>query len=115
MAKPLLYARRMHLLRFALLPLLSLAGCQSSGTSIDPDNVAQPASAKFRCAGGQTIAVENLGSKVKVTTPDGGTVELPSLPTGSRSRYSEGQTALVLNGRDALFMVTGNTPLECKR
>jgi membrane-bound inhibitor of C-type lysozyme len=102
-------------LRFALLPLIALAGCQSTGSVIDPDNVAQPRSATFRCAGGQSIAVENLGSKVNVTTPEGGTLELPSLPAGSRSRYSEGQTALVLNGRDALFMITGRTPLECKR
>ena len=61
------------------------------------------------------MAVENLGNKVNVTTPEGGTIELPSLPAGSRSRYSQGQTALVLNGRDALLMVTGRAPLECKR
>jgi membrane-bound inhibitor of C-type lysozyme len=102
-------------LRFVLFLPLAFAGCQSSGSSIDPDNVAQPRSAKFRCDSGQSIAVENLGSKVNVTTPEGATVELPSLPAGSRSRYSEGQTALVLNGRDALFMITGRPPLECKR
>jgi hypothetical protein len=105
----------MNSFRFALMSLIALPGCQSSGSAIDPDNVAQPRAATFRCAGGQSIAVENLGSKVNVTTPEGGSIELPSLPAGSRSRYSEGQTALVLNGRDALFMVTGRTPLECKR
>jgi membrane-bound inhibitor of C-type lysozyme len=105
----------MKLTRFACLVIVALAGCQSSGSSIDPDNVAQPRSAKFRCADGQSISVENLGAKVSVTTPGGATVELPSLPAGSRSRYSEGQTALVLNGRDALFMITGREPLECKR
>jgi membrane-bound inhibitor of C-type lysozyme len=105
----------MNFVRFAVLVPIALAGCQSSGSSIDPENVAQPRAAKFRCIGGQSIAVENLGSKVNVTTPEGAIVELPSLPAGSRSRYSEGQTALVLNGRDALFMTTGRTPLECKR
>ncbi len=105
----------MKSLRFGLMALISVSGCQSSGTSIDPENVQQPRSAKFRCSGGQSIAVENLGSKVSVTTPEGGIVELPSLPAGSRSRYSEGQAALVLNGRDALFMVTGRPPIECKR
>lgn len=105
----------MKLSRFAFLISIVCAGCQSSGPSIDPDNVSQPRSAQFRCAGGQSIAVENLGNKVNITTPEGEKVELPSLPSGSRSRYSEGQTALVLNGRDALFMITGKAPLECKR
>jgi membrane-bound inhibitor of C-type lysozyme len=105
----------MKLLRFAFLISIACAGCQSAGPNIDPDNVSQPRSAQFRCAGGQSISVENLGSKVNVTTSEGATVELPSLPAGSRSRYSEGQTALVLNGRDALLMVTGRAPLECKR
>lgn len=105
----------MKLSRFVLLVPLAVTGCQSSGSNIDPENTTQPRSAKFQCAGGQSISVENLGAKVNVTTPEGGTVELPSLPTGSRSRYSQGQTALVLNGRDALLMVTGRAPLECKR
>jgi membrane-bound inhibitor of C-type lysozyme len=105
----------MKLFRFAVLVPIAFAGCQSSTSSIDPDSVAQPRSAKFRCSDGQSIAVENLGRKVNVTTPEGATVELPSLPAGSRSRYSEGQTALVLNGRDALLMTTGRAPLECKR
>jgi membrane-bound inhibitor of C-type lysozyme len=105
----------MKLSRFAFLISIVCVGCQSSGQSIDPDNVSQPRSARFLCADGQSISVENLGSKVNVTTAEGAIVELPSLPAGSRSRYSEGQTALVLNGRDALFMSTGKAPLECKR
>jgi membrane-bound inhibitor of C-type lysozyme len=105
----------MKLVRFALLVPIAISACQSSGSSIDPENVAQPRSAKFRCSGGQSITIENIGNKVKVTTPEGGTVELPSFPAGSRSRYSAEQTALVLNGRDALFMITGRAPLDCKR
>lgn len=114
-ASALIYSPCMRMTRFAPLAFAAISGCQTSSPAVDPDSVVQPRTATFRCAGGQLIAVENLGSKVNVTVPSGGTIELPALPTGSRSRYSEGQTALVLNGRDALFMVTGQTPLECKR
>jgi hypothetical protein len=95
--------------------MLLIAACQSTTTSgIDPDGVAQPPKSTFRCTGGVALQVESLGSSVKVTSPEGVSVSLPAL-AGSRSRYSEGQTAMVFNGREALFMVTGKTPLECKR
>ena len=92
-----------------------LAACQSATPGIDPESVTQPPQSTFRCTGGAVLKVESLGSSVNVTQDNGSTVSLPALPTGSRSRYSEGQTALVFNGREALFMVTGKPPLECKR
>ena len=95
--------------------LLLLAACQSTPSGIDPESITQPPQSTFRCTGGATLKVESLGSSVNVTQDNGSTVSLPALPTGSRSRYSEGQAALVFNGRDALFMITGKTPLECKR
>jgi hypothetical protein len=94
--------------------LLLLAACQSTTSGIDPDSIAQPPKSTFRCTGGVALEVENLGSSVNVTSPAGASISLPAL-SGSRSRYAEGQTAMVFNGREALFMVTGKTPLECKR
>jgi hypothetical protein len=105
----------MTIRRHAPLLLLFLAACQSTPSGIDPESVTQPPQSTFRCTGGATLKVESLGPSVNVTQDNGSTVSLPALPTGSRSRYSEGQTALVFNGRDALFMVTGKPPLECKR
>ena len=105
----------MTIRRFALLLPLLLAACQSTTSGIDPESVTQPPQSTFRCTGGATLKVESLGARVNVTQDNGSIVSLPALPTGSRSRYSEGQTALVFNGREALFMITGKTPLECKR
>jgi hypothetical protein len=105
----------MTIRRYAPFLLLLLAACQSTTSSIDPESVTQPPLSTFRCTGGATLKVESLGSKVNVTQENGSVLSLPALPTGSRSRYSEGQAALVFNGRDALFMITGKPPLECKR
>lgn len=105
----------MTIRRHALLLLILAAGCQSAPSGIDPESVTQPPLSTFRCTGGAALKVENAGSKINVTQDNGSVLTLPALPSGSRSRYSEGQTALVFNGRDALFMVTGRPPLECKR
>jgi hypothetical protein len=104
----------MPIRRFSPALLLLLAACQSAPSGIDPDSVSQPPKSTFRCTGGVALEVENLGSSVNVTSPSGASVSLPAL-AGSRSRYSEGQTAMVFNGREALFMVTGKSPLECRR
>jgi hypothetical protein len=104
----------MTIRRYAPLFPLLLAACQSTTSGIDPESVTQPPKSTFRCKGGVALEVESLGSSVKVTSPEGASVSLPAL-SGSRSRYAEGQTAMVFNGREALFMVTGKTPLECKR
>ena len=104
----------MTIRRTAPLLFLLAAACQSAPSGIDPESVTQPPLSTFRCTGGVALKVENLGSSVNVTSNSGASVSLPAL-SGSRSRYSEGQTAMVFNGREALFMVTGKPPLECKR
>jgi hypothetical protein len=105
----------MTIRRSAPLILLLLTACQSTTSGIDPESVTQPPQSTFRCTGGATLKVESLGSSVNVTQDNGNLIALPALPAGSRSRYSEGQAALVFNGREALFMVTGKPPLECRR
>jgi hypothetical protein len=105
----------MSIRQYSPLLLLLLAACQTATSGIDPESVTQPPLSTFRCTGGATLKVESLGSKINVTQDNGSVLSLPALPAGSRSRYSEGQAALVFNGRDALFMITGRPPLECKR
>ena len=105
----------MPIRRSPFLLFLLLASCQSTPTGIDPESVTQPPKSTFFCKGGAKLEVESAGSSVNVTTDNGSVLKLPSLPAGSRSRYSEGQAALVFNGREALFMITGKPPLECKR
>lgn len=109
------YSWAMTIRWLVLLAFMVLASCQSSPSLKDPDTEPQPRSAQFNCDNGEAIRVENLGGSVNLTKADGSVIVLPALPDGSRSRYSEGQTALVFDGRTALFMETGQSPLQCKR
>ncbi|WP_281435886.1 hypothetical protein [Oricola nitratireducens] len=40
---------------------------------------------------------------------------MPASPAGQSTRYSEGIYALILEGRDATWFVSGEVPLECRR
>jgi hypothetical protein len=52
------------------------------------------------------VRVQGLGDDV---------LELPASPATQRSRYGEQPYALVLEGREALFMKNGQPPLTCTR
>ncbi|GHC74031.1 hypothetical protein [Limoniibacter endophyticus] len=75
----------------------------------------QPRYATYRCDGGQTLTIENFQSSVLVVKPDGSSVEIPASPPNQTVRYGETPYALVLEGRDALYMKSGDMPLNCKR
>ncbi len=106
-----------RLLLAALACALLLAGCVSGPSDLDGTLSAgpQPRKASWRCDEGATLTVENLGSQIKVVTPEGTEVVLPASPPGQNARYGEGMLALVFDGREALWFVTGKTPLTCKR
>lgn len=102
----------------AALPMaLLLSGCVSGQSDLDGglSTGPQPRKANWRCDGGATLSVENLGAQIKVMTPEGSEVLLPASPPGQNARYGEGMLALVFDGREALWFVTGKTPLNCKR
>ena len=42
-----------------------------------------------------------------------GPIDLPAAPATQRTRYGEQPYALVLEGREALFMKSGDVPLTC--
>ncbi|MCB1418874.1 MAG: hypothetical protein KDJ74_07675 [Notoacmeibacter sp.] len=101
----------------AVLP--GLAGCLADGPagfdrSASP-GAAQPRTASWRCDGGTTMQVENLGSQIKVRSPRGLDLTLPASPPGQYTRYGEPPYALVFDGREALWFVTGKAPLNCRR
>ena len=75
----------------------------------------QPATATYSCADGGMMTIENLGSSVRILNGAGEPLELPAAPPAQRARYGEQPYALVLDGREALFMKNGEEPLTCTR
>jgi hypothetical protein len=79
------------------------------------ESSAQPATATYSCADGGMITIQNLGTSVRIQGLGDDVLELPASPETQRSRYGEQPYALVLDGRDALFMKSGQEPLTCTR
>lgn len=75
----------------------------------------QPRQATYRCGDGGVLTVENARSSVTLTDPQGEVVTLPAAPASQQSRYGQSGYALVLEGRDALYMKGGKEPLNCRR
>src|SRR5689334_4332065 len=98
-----------------LLPV-ALTSCTTAQTSAstkkanvpvaqDTDqSTVQPATATYSCADGGMMTIQNLGSSVRIQGLGDDVLELPASPAAQRSRYGEQPYALVLDGRDALFM-----------
>jgi hypothetical protein len=75
----------------------------------------QPRQATYRCDGNATLTVENMRSSVLLVDPQGDSVTLPASPASQQTRYGQPGYALVLEGRDALYMKGGKPPLTCRR
>ncbi len=69
----------------------------------------------YDCGGDGRIGVEFLGDRVRVTEADGSIVELPAAPPGQRNRFGEGVSAIVIEGREALYMRGRREPWTCVR
>ena len=109
---------------FALLPLLAIGAC--STTPAGPhvaslpaaaagEDMAQPALAAYSCADGETMTIRNVGTAIRLIGSNGMEEELPASPVNQRSRYGEAHDAIVLDGREALVMRGGKTPITCTR
>lgn len=61
------------------------------------------------------MTVENLGTSVRVIGADGVSEELPASPANQSSRFGESHDAIVIDGRDALVMKGGASPVTCTR
>ncbi|PHP68528.1 hypothetical protein CSC94_00515 [Zhengella mangrovi] len=100
----------------ACLCLPLLASCVAQGPAVrHVEGAGQPRVSSWQCDGGGTMTVTRVGDAVQVNSPRGVDVTLPASPPGSRERYGEGLYAVVFNGREALWFVTGKSPLNCKR
>ncbi len=108
----------------ALLPLIATGACTTSpagpphvasvATSTTSE-AAQPAMAAYACADGETMTIRNVGTSIRLIGPNGMEEELPASPENQRSRYGEAHDAIVLDGREALVMRGGRTPVTCTR
>lgn len=112
--------------RAALLlwPLVLVGACTSTpakspvaGTSptLAGDGAPQPPIANYACDNGGSITIRNVGSSIRLLGPNGVEEDLPASPANQKSRYGEAQDAIVLDGREALVMRSGHTPLTCTR
>jgi hypothetical protein len=80
------------------------------------ENAPQPRTATYTCAGGGSMTIENLGASIHVRDSDGAIdEELPASPANQNSRFGAEHDAVVIDGRDALIMKGGRTPVTCKR
>lgn len=75
----------------------------------------QPRFATYSCDGGTEMTVEAVQDKVHVVSPRGLDVELPASPPTQHSRYGAPPYALVIEGTEALWMVSGKEPITCNR
>lgn len=75
----------------------------------------QIGTATYSCADGGMMTIQNLGTSVRLLGPDGVMEELPASPADQNSRYGAAHDAIVLDGREALVMKGGQTPLTCTR
>ncbi len=107
---------------FVVAALLSGAACVSDKSAGDAATAAtdtasavQPGHATYVCGDAGTLDVDNLRTSVRLTDPDGDNVELPASPADQTSRYTQTTYALVLEGKEALYMKAGKEPVTCLR
>ncbi|ESX63680.1 hypothetical protein X759_33765 [Mesorhizobium sp. LSHC420B00] len=120
--------RRTFRIALAVSSLLAAAACTpqtsapklgntvAASVAIAPtESTPQPRTATYKCADGSMMTIENLGTSVRVLGPDGTSSELPASPANQTSRYGEAHDAIVIDGRDALVMKGGASPVACTR
>jgi hypothetical protein len=79
------------------------------------DSTPQPPVANYACDNGGSITIRNVGTSIRLLGPNGVEEELPASPANQKSRYGEAHDAIVIDGREALVMKAGQTPLTCTR
>lgn len=86
-----------------------------SSTTTTDMTAPQPRTATYNCADGGRMTIQNLGTSLHVLAADGTAEDLPASPANQNSRYGIAHDAIVIDGRDALVMKGGATPLTCTR
>lgn len=125
-------ARRVIVSSIAAAAALAASGCTGGGPSQPQIPSNQPRVATYQCGEDGEIRIVNTGASVVInekTVPsaeesaalvEGGEqgesrFELVAAPPSQRNRYGADGLALVLEGREALWMKAGSAPLTCTR
>lgn len=93
-----------------------LAGCVAA-TPEKPD-AAKPAftgPVTLTCDDGMQMSITPKGSSISVVSPRGLELELPASPPGQHVRFGKSLYAVVIEGGEALWMVSGKVPITCRR
>lgn len=69
----------------------------------------------LRCTDSATLTLRRDGALLSASDSRGFSASMPASPPGQTTRYAEGIHALILEGRDATWFVSGQKPLECRR
>jgi membrane-bound inhibitor of C-type lysozyme len=102
-------------------PAFFATSCSETGkattaaSDVEDSSTTQPRQATYNCGESGSLTVENFRTSVRLTEPDGTSVDLPASPPTQQSRYGEAPYALVLEGNEALLMKNGKEPLTCSR
>lgn len=102
-----------------LSPLLVAMACvpqnNAPKAAVTDVSAPQPRTATYNCADGGRMTIENLGTSLHVLGSDGTSEDLQASPANQNSRYQQAHDAIVIDGREALVMKAGSTPVTCKR
>lgn len=104
-----------------VVPALLLSACVIDGQQsqsrqgITSVASAQPRMARYGCEGGGSITVEAMTAAVRLSEAEGDSYDLPASPPNQATRFGEGGYALVVEGREALWMKAGKEPMTCRR
>lgn len=100
-------------------PSSAAAAPPAAATKITTDLTAPRSgigTATYRCGNNGMIAIQNLGTSLRVVGSDGATEEFAASPANQSSRYQAAtHDAIVIDGSEALVMKKGSTPQTCKR
>ena len=99
-----------------------LSGCvaeqtssvRTSSTDQQVTSNLQPRLATYRCGDGD-MTIEISDSSAHVVDPRGLQADLMASPPGQRNRFSDAFNALVVEGKEALWMANRKEPLTCQR
>jgi hypothetical protein len=99
-----------------LIPLGLLGFLAACETSVPRAYTSLPTrQASYTCSNGVTLQMRRTGSAVAVTDSRGIEATLQASPAGQSTRYAEGIHALILEGGNATWFVSGQVPVECRR
>ncbi|HEY4191660.1 MAG TPA: hypothetical protein VGM46_03365 [Mesorhizobium sp.] len=119
-------SRRNYRMASALMPLCLAAACASQPAAPSlaptvsvpapaPEISSQASTLTYNCADGGMMTIQNLGTSIRLLGPSGIDRELPASPPDQRSRYGKAHDAIIIDGRDALVVKGGQTPLACSQ